>query len=122
MTLLTKEQILNADDLKFEIVDVPEWGGKVRVRSMGGEERDEFEAAISKQSTGQGKTFKVDNRGLKVALLTQCIVDEKGKLLFSEKDLKALGRKSSKALHDVFKVAQKLNNLGEDALKEIAKN
>jgi len=122
MTLLTKAEILNADDLKSKIVEVPEWGGSVRVRVMGGEERDEFEAAISRQSTGQGKNFKVDNRGLRVVLLSLCLVDEEGNLLFSEKDLKALGHKSSKALNDVFKVAQELNGLGEAALKELAKN
>jgi len=43
---LNKEQILRADDLKTEEVDVPEWGGSVRVRVLTGTERDAFESSI----------------------------------------------------------------------------
>jgi hypothetical protein len=34
MTLLSKTAILCANDLQTEDVDVPEWGGAVRVRSF----------------------------------------------------------------------------------------
>jgi hypothetical protein len=34
MTLLSKSAILCANDLQTEDVDVPEWGGAVRVRSF----------------------------------------------------------------------------------------
>ena len=40
MTLLSKSAILCANDLQTEDVDVPEWGGTVRVRSFTGRERD----------------------------------------------------------------------------------
>ena len=32
MALLTAEQILEASDRRYEVVDCPEWGGEVRVR------------------------------------------------------------------------------------------
>ena len=44
--MLTKEQILESDDLKTEVVDVPEWGGEVTIRIMSGTERDAFEQAL----------------------------------------------------------------------------
>ena len=44
--LLNKEQILNADDLTFEDVEVPEWGGTVRIRCLESTERDEFEQSL----------------------------------------------------------------------------
>lgn len=34
MTILTKQAILTAQDLKTEDVAVPEWGGEVRVRTL----------------------------------------------------------------------------------------
>ena len=34
--VLTKSQILEADDIKHESVFVPEWGGKVFVQTMTG--------------------------------------------------------------------------------------
>ncbi len=46
MGLLTKDDILGADDLATEDVEVPEWGGCVRVRALTGTERDAFEAAM----------------------------------------------------------------------------
>ena len=46
MTILTRDQILQANDLVTETVEVPEWGGSVFVKSLTGVERDQFEAAI----------------------------------------------------------------------------
>ena len=42
--VLTAEQILEADDLKTQEVDVPEWGGKVVVRPLKKGEWDKAEA------------------------------------------------------------------------------
>ena len=33
---LTREQILEADDLPTESLDVPEWGGEVLIRALNG--------------------------------------------------------------------------------------
>ena len=55
MTLLSKTAILCANDLQTEDVDVPEWGGVVRVRSFTGRERDAFEASMVR---GEGKDRK----------------------------------------------------------------
>ena len=45
--LLTKEQMLAADDIKSERVEVPEWGGDVMVRGLTGTQRDAWEASMS---------------------------------------------------------------------------
>jgi len=41
--LLTRDEILKAEDIQYETVPVPEWapGGTVRVKTLSGEERDE---------------------------------------------------------------------------------
>ena len=57
MSLLSKTAILTANDLQTEDVEVPEWGGAVRVRSFTGRERDAFEASMVR---GEGKDRKVD--------------------------------------------------------------
>ena len=44
--MLTREQILQSDDLPCETVPVPEWGGEVQVRTMTGTDRDAFEASL----------------------------------------------------------------------------
>ncbi len=44
--MLTREQILQSDDLPRETVQVPEWGGEVQVRTMTGTDRDAFVASL----------------------------------------------------------------------------
>ena len=40
--LLNKEQIQSVSDLETQDVEVPEWGGTVRLKSLTGAERDRF--------------------------------------------------------------------------------
>jgi len=65
---------------------------------------------------------KVNLRNMTARLCAICIVDEKGKRVFSDFDAESLGRKSAKALDRIFDVAQRLNGLGADDIKEMAKN
>src|SRR6185503_6397195 len=102
---LTKEQILGAADAKSKTVNVPEWGGTVRVKVMTGTERDAWEAAIL---DAEGKVSK---RQFRAKLLVQTLVDDAGKLLFTEADLNALSEKSGAAISRVYDVAAKLNAL-----------
>lgn len=117
MGVLTREAILAADSLPKELVQVPEWGGDVYVRAMTGAERDSFEASFV---GADGKVRKLDNIRAKLCALSIC--DEGGSRLFSDADIIALGKTSASALQRVFKVAQKLSGLGDDAVEELAKN
>ena len=119
MAYLTRDAILQADDLPAEDVEVPEWGGTVRVRGLTGAERDAFEASIVEQ---RGKTthFKMEN--LRARLVALSVVGEDGKRIFSDSDVKALGRKSAVALQRVFKAAQRLSGLTAEDVEELAKN
>ena len=103
MSLLTKAQILQADDLPTEDVQVPEWGGTVRVRTMTGKERDEFESSIVQlKQQGRKTTTERDLSNARAKLLSRTIVDAQGKLLFTMKDIEALGAKSARALDSIL--------------------
>lgn len=119
MTLLTKSAILSADDLKTEDVEVPEWGGTVRVRAFSGCERDAFEASLVR---GDGKDRKVDLTNMRARLVALTVVDETGQKLFTHDDVDLLGSKSGAALDRVFAVAQKLNGLSGADVEELTKN
>ncbi|QDU62172.1 Phage tail assembly chaperone [Planctomycetes bacterium Pan216] len=123
MPTLTRDQILGAEDLARESVDVPEWGGQVFVRMMSGEERDEFDQALVAKASGtNANNLKVDVREMRARLCSLTICDEKGQLLFSRADVAALGKKSGAALQRVFDAAQKLNKINGDAVKSLEKN
>lgn len=119
MGLLSREQILQAEDLVYEDVEVPEWGGTVRVRGLTGAERDQFEASIVSLN---GRQSKVDTRNVRAKLAALTIIDEDGKRLFTDQDVQQLGLKSAAALDRVFDVAQRLSGLSDQDIEELAEN
>jgi hypothetical protein len=119
VSLLSKDQILQADDRKTEDVPVPEWGGTVRLRSLSGAERDEFENGIQQQV---GNKQVINARNARAKLVALCAVDEQGQLLFSKADVIKLGSKSSLALQRVYDVACRMNGFTEDDMKDLTEN
>jgi hypothetical protein len=117
MAILTKEQILGADDRRTADVEVPEWGGTVRVRALSGAERDSYEVALAGiRPDGTSRPNLVNVRARLVAL---SVVDEDGKRLFTDADAKALGDKSAAAMQRVFETAQRLSALTDDDVEEL---
>jgi len=115
MTILSRDAILNSDDLKKEVVKVPEWGGEVIISTMTGEARDLWEQSLVSKKDGN-----LEN--IRARLFAATAIDEKGNRIFNEKDVTALGKKSSSALDRCVKVAQKLNRLTETELEDLSKN
>lgn len=113
--LLTREEILGADDRRHEDVEVPEWGGTVRVRALSGTERDAYEAGIVQISGDGRRKFTLANA--RARLVSLSIVDENGARLFSEGDIEELGEKSATALERVFDAARRLSGLSEEEVE-----
>ena len=116
MALLNKTAILNAQDLPFEIVDVPEWGGEVKLRTLTGREKDLF---VDKTVVFKGKDTTVIMKGYWSLLLSMCIVDDDGAPMFTADEL---GGKSSAVLEKLGAVAHKLNGMGPKDVEEMQKN
>jgi hypothetical protein len=117
--MLNKKQILAAQDIKREEVNVPEWGGSVWVYGMTGSQRDEYEGSII-ELRGQTQTLKMNNIRAKLCALT--IRDEDGKRLFDSDEIDELGAKSAQALQRIFEVAQRLSGLTPADTEALAKN
>lgn len=117
--LLGRDAILKAQDLPFEDVNCPEWGGVVRVRALTGAERDAFEQSIVEQ---RGRDTRMNLANLRAKLVALTVVDENGKRIFSDKDAEALGRKSAVALSRVFEVAQRLSGMRPEDVEELTGN
>jgi hypothetical protein len=114
--MLNRDAILKADDLPRELVNVPEWGGDVYVRTLTGTERDQFEQELVQNKSKPN----LANVRARFAVLTICDAD--GVRLFQAKDAEPLGKKSASALDRVFEVAQKLNGFSSDDAESLAKN
>lgn len=119
MGFLTKDAILNADDRDYDEVECPEWGGTVRLRSISGRQRDEFEQSLLEQ---RGNERKINMRGARAKLIILCAVDESGQPLFTADDLRALGAKNAKPIDRLFDAAQKLVGLSDDDMEKLTEN
>jgi hypothetical protein len=117
--ILTRDAILQAQDLPRELVEVPPWGGSVYVRALTGAERDAFETSIVEQ---RGKSTKMNLKNIRAKLVALTVVDEEGNRIFSDSDASALGKKSAAALDRVFEVAQRLSGLRPEDVEELSKN
>lgn len=117
--VIGKDDILKAEDLAYQEVDVPEWGGSVRLRSLTGEERDAFESEVYSVDNNNRIVLKRDNYMAK--LLAKCIVDDSGKRLFSDKEVRELGAKNAGVLKRLFAAAQDLNGMSREVQDEIEK-
>lgn len=112
MALLSREQVLNAEDRQVQSVDIPEWGGAVLVKSL---------------SAGQVEYAqqKMAGKGMKNAtaiLIAMACVDEEGKRLFHESDLDALSEKSIAACQRILQVVLEQNALDKSEIEKISKN
>lgn len=114
--MLTRDQIINADDVETMIVSVPEWGGDVKIAVMSGFARDRFESSLVGANGG------TNMQNVRAKMVAASVVDDSGELMFSDSDIVKLGKKSSAALDRVFDAAQKLNKISNHDVEALAKN
>ncbi len=116
MAYLSRESILASDDTVYEDVEVPEWGGTVRLRGLTGAERDRMEASIASNPKKPNLT------NFRSRMCASSIVDESGQPVFGTADISALGNKSAAALERVFSVAIRLSGMSETDITELTED
>jgi len=120
MKILTRQDIIAAQDVETETVEVAEWGGAVIVRMMSGSDRDRFEQSLTVVQANGRREANLTN--MRSKLVAMCAVDEQGNLLFGPDEIEHLAAKSAAAIERVFIVAQRLNGLAPDDVGAAAKN
>lgn len=100
---LSKAQIIAAQDRRYTEVDVPEWGGKVRLASLDADSSLKAERMIGKDTKDNPLS----------ALLSYAIVDENGDRIFDEKSMEALGKKNPTVLVRLVEAMKALNKTEE---------
>lgn len=117
--LLSRDDILSADDIDFEDVAVPEWGGTVRVRGLSSAERDEYELDITRI---RGTAVEMRLQNARAKLVARSCIDTEGNRLFTDADVTKLGEKSAAALNRVFAVARRLSALTSSDVEELVQD
>jgi hypothetical protein len=119
VTYLSKDDILKADDLPTRDVDVPEWGGIVRVRALSGSDRDEYDASMLRPQP-DGTVQRV--AGSRAKLVSLAVVKDNGDPMFNEFDIGRLAQKSANALDRVVTAVVELSALSDETVGELEGN
>ena len=80
MDYLTREEINHAEDHTSTTVEVPEWGGTVRIRTLSGNELESMYAAASAE--GHSRLYG--------PMLVRCLCNEDGGRLYSDEEMDEL--------------------------------
>ena len=93
MKMLTKDQILESKDVEEKIVEVPEWGGSVKVRGISLAKRIAMLNGALDSITG-----KIDTEKMLLLTFIECVIEPK----FTVMDYVALKEKSATAMDKVI--------------------
>jgi hypothetical protein len=110
---LNKHQIFASNDLKESFVEVPEWGGKVRIRALSVQEQLDYDEFL------QTNPKEVD---MAIQLIITATINDDGKKTFSKEDIPSLKEKSLDNLFRVVDAILKLNKQSPQDVDELAKN
>ena len=120
LRLLTKSDILAAPDLATETLEVPEWGGSVKVRALDVNSRQAYlEYGSLVVRNDDGVRFEVKPfAALDAAIVALGIVDEKDEPLFTLAEVEALGSKNPVPITRIADVVRRLSRMGGEAQEE----
>jgi len=118
--VLNKQDILQVRDVVTEMLEVPEWGGTIYVRSISAAERGLIEEGAAKFKESKGKDSFARTFTTKMASMALC--DEQGARLFDDKDIAQLQQKNAAVISRIAEVAQRLSGFSKQDLEELEKN
>jgi hypothetical protein len=118
VTYLSKEDIFKTE-LPQRDVEVPEWGGIVRVRALSGSDRDEYDASMLRAQP-DGTVLRVP--GSRAKLVSLAVIKDNGDPMFNVGDIGRLGLQSATALDRVVNAIVELSGLSDQAVEDAAGN
>lgn len=122
MALIGRQQIDEAVDLKTEDVEVPEWGGTVRLRELSSKERSLIEATTI-GAKGQTLELRIEAfKTLREKTVCAALIDQDGKRLYQDKEAAQLGLKSGQVIERLFQKVQELSGMTAAAAKDAEGN
>lgn len=111
-----RDRILAADDIGTELLEVPQWGVTIEVRTMSAGKRSRM---LQTCSLGDGT---VDLDQLYPMIIIACVFDpETGDQVFSEIDIAALKEKSASSIEFVAQKAMSMSGMSASAIDEEGK-
>lgn len=126
MSVLSREAILDVNDVRQERVSVPEWGGDVLLRSITSSEYDTYiQSTMSIEMAGKrGTRAKADLQltNAKAKLVCKCVISEDGIRLFKDSDVEVLANKSAGVLERLYDKILAISGLTAEETESLGKD
>ncbi len=112
-----RERVLAKDDSNTDVVQVPEWGESIRIRSLTALEQERWWDILTMH----------DEKGIdppggrKASLVYMGCIDDEGGDLFKPEDIPILGQKHPVAMNRLFSAIQKLSGMTTEVQADIEK-
>jgi len=103
--ILSKEDIMRADDSSFTEIFIKEWDGYARVHVISAKDRLEFEGKYTKKDGA----INFEHKEAPLDLLSSCLRSADGSPMFNKEDLNILGAKNGRIINMLFQEALKIN-------------
>lgn len=125
--LLTADQILSSSTPRTAYVEVPEWGGTVKVRGMTGKERASYRNSLvgratqrlrAGEETGETELELVAFRSNE-DVVAWCTIDEDGNRIFSDEQVERLGKADPAPIDKVAQKILQLSGMTREGAREI---
>jgi len=113
---LTRDQILATHDLPSVVVNVPEWGGEMTLKTLTGEERDRWQNDWIEWRKEQGAVC------FEAFLIVAVACDPDNKPIFQRSDVRTLNAKSSAVISRLYRIAARMNGIGQEGDQRAEKN
>ncbi|MCM8774475.1 MAG: hypothetical protein NC820_07070 [Candidatus Omnitrophica bacterium] len=111
LNILTREDILNTKDTQTEVIEVPEWGGSIKVQSLSFSKRYNILRGATDEETG-----KIDMERFFLLIFIECVIEPR----FSQQDYGILREKSAVAMDRVINRILDLSGINKTV--ELKKN
>ena len=122
--VLTKDEIRRAVDYEIKVLEIPSWGGNVRIKSINGADRDQFTDLIAKNTSFIAGKKSVKMNGIMPAMLIMSVVDVNDKNVFEDnkEDKDLIQFKTATVTEEIFNACMVLSGLGDEAVDDAEKN
>lgn len=121
--LSLREKIKACNDIESVLVDIPEWGCKIEMRTPTSREASALEEWSAAHAPKEGDDPDPSRfRGLKEQYIMACAYDpDSGKQLFGLSDMDWLGDKNAKVIERLWRIAQGLVGLTPEEEDDLGK-
>jgi hypothetical protein len=134
MALLTRSQILAAK-LPHQDVDIPEWGGSVRIQQMSVDTRVKFLETIrvyndavfqweanellDAKDKARKKIVKPEHVDTPALAIVTCLVDDSGNRMFTDKETTELNKLSFVSVRNLYAAVLDLNDFNKSTSAQV---